>query len=93
VTIRENVNQILSELPQGVELVAAAKTRSPQEIQEAIEAGVLSPARFESYRRLQRELRHQAAREQYSANQEEKLRWKKIAQLQKRLKKDREVDM
>jgi pyridoxal phosphate enzyme (YggS family) len=40
VTIRENVNQVLSELPQGVELVAAAKTRSPGEIQEAIEAGV-----------------------------------------------------
>jgi pyridoxal phosphate enzyme (YggS family) len=40
VTIRENVNQVLSELPQGVELVAAAKTRSPREIQEAIEAGV-----------------------------------------------------
>jgi pyridoxal phosphate enzyme (YggS family) len=40
VTIRENVNQVLSELPQGVELVAAVKTRSPQEIQEAVEAGV-----------------------------------------------------
>jgi pyridoxal phosphate enzyme (YggS family) len=39
-TIRENVGQVLSELPTGVELVAAAKTREPQEIQEAIEAGV-----------------------------------------------------
>lgn len=39
-TIRENVTQVLSELPDGVELVAAAKTRSPGEIREAIEAGV-----------------------------------------------------
>jgi pyridoxal phosphate enzyme (YggS family) len=40
VTIRENVAQVLSVLPDGVELVAAAKTRSPWEIQEAVEAGV-----------------------------------------------------
>ena len=39
-TIRENVTQVLSELPDGVTLVAASKTRSPGEIQEAIEAGV-----------------------------------------------------
>jgi len=62
-------------------------------VREAIETGVLHPARFESYRRLQRELRHQAAREDYSAGQEEKLRWKKLAQLQKRFKRDRKVDM
>jgi len=38
--IKQNVNQILSELPNGVELVAAAKTRTPEEVLEAIEAGV-----------------------------------------------------
>ncbi len=38
--IRQNVAQILSELPEGVQLVAAAKTRSPQEILEAVGAGV-----------------------------------------------------
>jgi pyridoxal phosphate enzyme (YggS family) len=38
--IKENVAQILSKLPEGVELVAAAKTRKPEEILEAIEAGV-----------------------------------------------------
>lgn len=37
--IKQNVRQILSELPSGVQLVAAAKTRKPQEILEAIEAG------------------------------------------------------
>jgi len=40
VSIRENVRRVLSEFPPGVELVAAAKTRTPAEIREAIEAGV-----------------------------------------------------
>jgi len=38
--IKQNVVQILSELPDGVELVVAAKTRKPEEILQAIEAGV-----------------------------------------------------
>ncbi len=38
--IAENVRSILAELPPGVELVAAAKTRTAAEILEAIEAGV-----------------------------------------------------
>jgi pyridoxal phosphate enzyme (YggS family) len=38
--IAENVRSVLAELPPGVELVAAAKTRTPREITEAIEAGV-----------------------------------------------------
>ena len=38
--IRDNVKRILGELPGGVRLVAAAKTRSPEEILEALEAGV-----------------------------------------------------
>ncbi len=38
--IAENVKRILAELPQGVELEAAAKTRSAEEIEEAIAAGV-----------------------------------------------------
>ncbi len=39
-TIRQNVRQILEEVPEGVLVVAAAKTRGPQEINEAIEAGI-----------------------------------------------------
>jgi len=39
-TVKQNVSQILSELPDGVGLVAAAKTRQPEEILEAVEAGV-----------------------------------------------------
>ncbi|MFC1533534.1 YggS family pyridoxal phosphate-dependent enzyme [Thermodesulfobacteriota bacterium] len=38
--IKENVEKILSELPEGVKLIGAAKTRTPEEIQEAIEAGL-----------------------------------------------------
>ena len=38
--IKQNVTRILSELPDGVQLVAAIKTRAPQEILEAIESGV-----------------------------------------------------
>jgi len=39
-TIKQNARLILDELPAGVQLVAAAKTREPQEILEAIEGGV-----------------------------------------------------
>jgi pyridoxal phosphate enzyme (YggS family) len=38
--IAENVKKILEELPEGVALVAAAKTRTPEEILQAAEAGV-----------------------------------------------------
>lgn len=38
--VRENVTQILNELPEGVQLVAAAKARQPKEILAAVEAGV-----------------------------------------------------
>ncbi len=38
--IEENVRQILEELPPGVELMAAAKSRTPKEILRAVEAGV-----------------------------------------------------
>ena len=38
--IKENIQKILEELPEGVELVAAAKDRSAGEVEEAIEAGV-----------------------------------------------------
>lgn len=39
-TIKENIIKILQELPAGVELVAAAKTRTADEIQAAIAAGI-----------------------------------------------------
>ena len=39
-TIRQNVQEILGELPDRVKLVVAAKTRTAEEVLEAIEAGV-----------------------------------------------------
>jgi pyridoxal phosphate enzyme (YggS family) len=38
--IEENVKKILQELPPGVELMAAAKARTPEEIMRAAQAGV-----------------------------------------------------
>jgi hypothetical protein len=38
--IKENVEKTLAELPDKVELVAAAKTRTPEEVLEAVQAGV-----------------------------------------------------
>lgn len=38
--IKESVKKILQELPEGVELEAACKTRTPEEILEAVNAGV-----------------------------------------------------
>jgi len=37
--IKQNVKRILGELPEGVRLVAAAKTRTAEEIRQAVEAG------------------------------------------------------
>jgi pyridoxal phosphate enzyme (YggS family) len=38
--IRENIQKLLRELPDGVELVAAAKTRTAAEVLAAVEAGI-----------------------------------------------------
>jgi len=38
--IKENVKEILAALPEGVQLVGAAKTRTPEEIKEAVEVGL-----------------------------------------------------
>jgi pyridoxal phosphate enzyme (YggS family) len=38
--IKENVKELLAELPEGVHLVGAAKTRTPEEINEAVAAGL-----------------------------------------------------
>jgi len=40
VSIKGSINKILSDLPEGVELVAAAKARTPEEVLEAVQSGV-----------------------------------------------------
>jgi len=37
---KQNVAKLLAELPDGVEVVAAAKTRTPEEILKAVQAGI-----------------------------------------------------
>ncbi|MGD2065112.1 MAG: YggS family pyridoxal phosphate-dependent enzyme [Dehalococcoidia bacterium] len=37
---RQNITKLLAELPDGIEVVAAAKTRTPEEIREAVQAGI-----------------------------------------------------
>jgi len=39
-SIKSNVARLLGELPEGVQLVAAAKGRHPEEVLEAVEAGI-----------------------------------------------------
>ena len=39
-TIKQNISNLLNELPPNVQLVAAAKTREPRELLEAVEAGI-----------------------------------------------------
>lgn len=39
-SVSDNVRKLLSELPAGVELVAVVKSRSPEEVLEAVQAGV-----------------------------------------------------
>ncbi len=38
--VKQNIAKLLAELPDGVELVAAAKTRTPEEVLEAVQAGI-----------------------------------------------------
>src|SRR4030042_163190 len=38
--VKENVKEMLAELPDGGELVAAAKTRTPEEVLQAVQAGI-----------------------------------------------------
>jgi PLP dependent protein len=38
--IKQNIAKLLAELPDGVEVVAAAKKRTPEEVLEAVQAGI-----------------------------------------------------
>jgi pyridoxal phosphate enzyme (YggS family) len=72
VSIKSNARQILDELPEGVQLEAAAKTREPREILEAAVAGISIIG--ENYVQ-------EAARAQVTVG--DKVRWHFIGHLQK----------
>jgi ribosome biogenesis GTPase len=54
---------------------------------EAINNGDLDPTRLESYRKLQNELGYLASREEDSKRHYEKVKWKKVSQWRKEIKK------
>ena len=37
---KQNIAKLLAELPDGVEVVAAAKTRTPEEVLQVVQAGI-----------------------------------------------------
>jgi ribosome biogenesis GTPase len=59
-------------------------------VQQALADGNLEPSRLASYRKLQRERAHAAARRDASERLVEKRRWKKIAKWSRQMKKERE---
>jgi ribosome biogenesis GTPase / thiamine phosphate phosphatase len=58
-------------------------------VQEALRMGTLENKHFKNYLQMQRELRHLAARQEGKAALVEKMRWKQISKIQKRLKHER----
>jgi ribosome biogenesis GTPase len=59
-------------------------------VQKAITEGVIDRKRLQNYRKLQREIRHLTARQADKTRVEEKLKWKKISQWQKKYQKNKE---
>jgi ribosome biogenesis GTPase len=57
-------------------------------VREALDNGELDAGHFRNYLQLQREIRHQLARQDSKAALEEKTKWKNIARLRKQIKKD-----
>lgn len=58
-------------------------------VREALSQGVLNPERLESYRKLQRELRHLEGRQSQQLRQEERARGKHIRQFSRNREKNR----
>jgi ribosome biogenesis GTPase len=58
-------------------------------VREALRRGELDAGHFKNYQQLQRELRHLAARQEGKAALVEKVKWKKISKIQKRMKRNK----
>ncbi len=59
-------------------------------VRDALRSGVLDPARFENYLKLQREQHYLEARQDKRLQQADRARWKQIAKLQKQVYKMRQ---
>jgi len=57
-------------------------------VRAAIESGELDLARLQSYRKLQRELKHLTARQDNQLRLQEKARWRRISQWSKKKQKN-----
>lgn len=84
--IRENVKKILSELPEGIKLVGAAKTKTVGEVLEAIDAGVEIIG--ENYIREAEEVIEQIKKAEFERNSDANkkrytVKWHFIGHLQK----------
>lgn len=62
------------------------------QVRAALNEGLLDSARFESYRKLQKELAHLATRHDYAAKEAERRKWKGIAKEIHRIQKNRQQD-
>jgi ribosome biogenesis GTPase / thiamine phosphate phosphatase len=61
-------------------------------VREALRSGALDAKHFKSYLQLQREMHHLAARQEGKAALMEKMRWKQISKIQKRLKHEKDAN-
>jgi len=57
-------------------------------VKSALENGELEPGRYESYLKLQRELKYLKMRQKMKPNAVEKLRWKSISKIQRKFSED-----
>lgn len=60
-------------------------------VREALRTGRLDAGHFNHYLQLQREMRFQLARQEGKAALVEKMRWKQISKMQKKMKHEREI--
>lgn len=75
----------VTELAQGCRFRDCTHQREPGcAVRAGVESGALSPERFESWRKLQRELQWLARRHDARARAEEQARWKSISKSMKR---------
>jgi ribosome biogenesis GTPase / thiamine phosphate phosphatase len=86
----DNAFQDIAELAENCRFSDCGHDQEPGcAVQEALHLGTLENKHFKNYLQMQRELRHLAARQEGKAALVEKMRWKQISKMQKRLKHER----
>jgi ribosome biogenesis GTPase / thiamine phosphate phosphatase len=89
----DNAFQDISELAKNCRFADCRHDQEPGcAVREALRSGELESKHFNNYLQLQRELRHLEARQEGKAALVEKMRWKQISKMQKRLKHEKGDD-